>query len=389
MRHQGIRWTYAELDGEVDRVARALMAAGLEPGDRMGIWAPNCAEWVLAQYASAKAGVILVNVNPAYRTSELAFVLNQSGCRMLVAARSFKTSDYVAMVERGPAVVPALEQVVFLDSPDWDALRRARGGGRARGAARARGRAAVRRPDQPPVHERHDGLPQGRHALAPQHPQQRLLRRRGLRLHARRTGSASPCPSTTASAWSWATWAAPRTARAWSSRRRRSSPARRSRRSRRSAARRSTACRRCSSRSSTTPEFGDYDLSSLRTGIMAGSPCPVEVMRKVLDRMHMARGDHLLRHDGDLAGVHADGRRRRRRAPHRHRRPRPSARRDQGRRPGERRVRPARRARRAVHARLLRDARLLGRAGEDGRGDRPRRLDAHRRPRHDGRATAT
>src|SRR3954451_13144592 len=79
VRRQEVRWTYAELGERVDRLARALVAGGLEPGDRVGIWAPNCAEWVVVQYASAKAGVILVNVNPAYRTSELEYVLKQSG----------------------------------------------------------------------------------------------------------------------------------------------------------------------------------------------------------------------------------------------------------------------------------------------------------------------
>ena len=108
------------------------------------------------------------------------------------------------------------------------------------------------------------------------------------------------------------------------------------------------------------PDFDAFDLSSLRTGIMAGSPCPVEVMRKVVDRMHMARGDHLLRHDRDLAGLDADRRRRRHGAPHGHGRPRASARGDQGRRPADRSVPAARRAGRAVHARVLRDARLLG-----------------------------
>ena len=152
----------------------------------MGIWSPNCAEWVLAQYASAKAGVILVNVNPAYRASELEYVLNQSGCRLLVAARAFKDSDYAAMVEAARPRCAALEQVVLLGTQDWDAPARGRRR-RARGRpARARSRAAVRRPDQHPVHERHDRLPQGRDALAPQHPQQRLLRRRGVRVHGRR-----------------------------------------------------------------------------------------------------------------------------------------------------------------------------------------------------------
>src|SRR5438093_9721210 len=121
-RHQGIRLTYAELDEEVDRAARALLAAGLAPGDRLGIWSPNRAEWVLIQYATAKAGVILVNVNPAYRTSELEYALNQSGCRVLVAASSFKTSDYEAMVEEVRDNLPALERTIFLGTTGWDEL---------------------------------------------------------------------------------------------------------------------------------------------------------------------------------------------------------------------------------------------------------------------------
>ena len=77
--HQGLRYTYVELGEAVERTARAFLAAGIEPGDRVGIWSPNCAEWALVQYGTAKAGIILVNINPAYRTSELAYVLNQSG----------------------------------------------------------------------------------------------------------------------------------------------------------------------------------------------------------------------------------------------------------------------------------------------------------------------
>src|SRR3954452_8689372 len=122
VRHQGVRLTYAELNEQVDRLARALMAAGLETGDRLGIWAPNFAEWVLVQFASAKVGAILVNVNPAYRTSELEYALDQSGCRMLIAARDFKESDYVAMVEEVRPNVEALERVVHLDTPAWDEL---------------------------------------------------------------------------------------------------------------------------------------------------------------------------------------------------------------------------------------------------------------------------
>ncbi len=119
---QNVRWTYADFAAEVDRVARGLMAIGLRPGDRMGIWAPNCAEWVLVQYASAKAGLILVNINPAYRTSELEYVLNQSGCRVLIAAPAFKTSDYVAMVGEVAPNCDAVERALFLEGPDWDEL---------------------------------------------------------------------------------------------------------------------------------------------------------------------------------------------------------------------------------------------------------------------------
>ncbi|MCT7657538.1 AMP-binding protein [Mycobacterium deserti] len=120
---QGLRYTYFELNAEVDILARGLMATGIAEGDRVGVWAPNCAQWTVSQYALAKIGAILVNVNPAYRTHELAYVLNQSGTRMLIAATSFKTSDYVAMVEQVRPEAPALTDVVFIGTPDWDALR--------------------------------------------------------------------------------------------------------------------------------------------------------------------------------------------------------------------------------------------------------------------------
>jgi fatty-acyl-CoA synthase len=116
----GRRWTYAEFDRDVDVVACGLMADGIEKGDRVGIWAPNCAEWTILQYATAKIGAILVNINPAYRTHELAYALNQSGVRLLVSATEFRTSDYVAMVDQVRPECPALERVVFLGTTDWD-----------------------------------------------------------------------------------------------------------------------------------------------------------------------------------------------------------------------------------------------------------------------------
>ena len=119
----GRRWTYSELDDEINTVARGVMAAGLAAGDRIGIWAPNCAEWVLVQFAAAKIGAILVNINPAYRTHELAYVLEQSGLSMLVSATSFKSSDYAAMVDEVRPEASALQQVVFIGTADWDRLR--------------------------------------------------------------------------------------------------------------------------------------------------------------------------------------------------------------------------------------------------------------------------
>ena len=94
--HQEIRWTYSELKVRCDAFASGLLSLGLEPGDRVGIWAPNCAEWLIAQFATAKAGLVLVNINPAYRLSELEHVLRAVGCRALITAARFKTSDYMA-----------------------------------------------------------------------------------------------------------------------------------------------------------------------------------------------------------------------------------------------------------------------------------------------------
>ncbi|MGZ5416136.1 MAG: AMP-binding protein [Nocardioides sp.] len=118
----GRRWTYAELDRDVDALARGLIAAGIAKGDRVGIWSPNCAEWTLVQYATAKIGAVLVNVNPAYRTHELAYALNQSGLKLLVSATEFKTSDYRGMVEEVSHDAHALERVVFVGTTDWDDL---------------------------------------------------------------------------------------------------------------------------------------------------------------------------------------------------------------------------------------------------------------------------
>ncbi|GGY06061.1 AMP-binding protein [Paludibacterium paludis] len=127
VRHQAVRMTYSELREQVDRLACSLMRLGLAPGDRIGIWSQNNAEWVLTQFATAKAGLVLVNINPAYRRSELEYALNKVGCRALILSPSFKSSDYVAMVrdlapeldgalpgQLKAARLPALETVIVL-----------------------------------------------------------------------------------------------------------------------------------------------------------------------------------------------------------------------------------------------------------------------------------
>ena len=118
----GRRWTYAELDRDVNALARGLITAGIAKGDRVGIWSPNCAEWTIVQYATAKAGAILVNVNPSYRTHELAYALNHSGVKLLVSATEFKTSDYRGMVDDVKVDCHALERVVYLGTDDWEVL---------------------------------------------------------------------------------------------------------------------------------------------------------------------------------------------------------------------------------------------------------------------------
>jgi fatty-acyl-CoA synthase len=282
VRHQDVRWTYTEFGARVDRVARALVAAGLRPGDRMGIWAPNCAEWLLVQYASAKAGVILVNVNPAYRTSELEFVLNQSGCRVLISARAFKSSDYVAMVREVAPQCPALERTVFLDSGDWEELL-------AAGDAELSLPAGLQFDD--PINIQYTsgttGFPKG--ATLTHHN----ILNNGFFIgetcrYAPEDRVCIPVPfyhcfGMVLGNLACTTHAACMVIPAPSFEPRATLDA--------------VQSERCTSLYGVPtmfiaeldlPEFEAFDLTSLRTGIMAGSPCPVEVMRNVIDRMHMA-----------------------------------------------------------------------------------------------------
>jgi fatty-acyl-CoA synthase len=112
--HQGVCLTYAQFHAAVEEVARGLLALGVEPGERVGIWSPNNAEWVTLQYATAKVGAILVNINPAYRTSELAYALGQSGVSLLVLAPRFRQADYLDMLDQVAAQVPTLQRRIVL-----------------------------------------------------------------------------------------------------------------------------------------------------------------------------------------------------------------------------------------------------------------------------------
>jgi len=285
-RHQGQRLTYAELGDAVDRVARALIAAGLEPGDRLGIWSPNCAEWVLVQYATAKAGIVLVNINPAYRTSELAYALGQSGCRALVAARAFKTSDYVAMVDEVRGDLPALERVVFLDSPEWEEL--LAGADAVDAGALAERQAATQFDDAINIQYTSGttGFPKG--ATLSHHN----ILNNGFFIgegchYTEEDRVCIPVPyyhcfgmvlGNLACTTHGAAMVIPSAA---------FEP---------EAALEAVQEERCTSLYGVPtmfiaelehPRFGEFDLSTLRTGIMAGSPCPIDVMRRVVSEMHM------------------------------------------------------------------------------------------------------
>jgi fatty-acyl-CoA synthase len=283
-RQQDVRLTYAQLDAAVDAAASGLLRAGIRAGDRVGIWAPNCAEWVLVQYATAKVGAILVNVNPAYRTHELEYVLRQSGVRLLFSASAFKTSDYAAMVDEVSGAVDTLERTVFIDRPEWDELC---AGEPDRDAIAAR-MAELSFDD--PINIQYTsgttGFPKG--ATLSHH---NILNNGffvteliGL---SERDVTCLPVPFYhcfgmvmgnlgTLAHGGCVVIPAP----AFDPR----------------ATLEAVAAEGVTSLYGVPTmfiamlgheDFASFDLSSLRTGIMAGSPCPIEVMKKVVDRMHM------------------------------------------------------------------------------------------------------
>jgi fatty-acyl-CoA synthase len=283
----GRRLTYAELAAEVDALALGLLAAGITKGDRVGIWAPNCVEWVYTQYATAKLGAILVNINPAYRTSELEFVLNQSGARLLVAAQRLKTSDYAAMIAEVRPRCPHLEQVVLLGSAGWDSLLDT--GWHADRAARA-ALAAIALGADEPINIQYTsgttGFPKG--ATLSHHN----ILNNGyfvgeLCNYTEEDRICIPVPFYHCFGMVMGNLAATSHGAAMVIPAPVFDPA---------ATLAAVQAERCTSlygvptmfiAELAVPEFDGFDLSGLRTGIMAGSPCPVEVMKQVIDRMGM------------------------------------------------------------------------------------------------------
>ncbi len=292
-RHQDIRWTWEELGEEVERVALGLLTVGIERGDRVGIWSPNCAEWTVLQFACARVGAILVNVNPAYRPNELAYALGQSGVRLLITAESFKTSDYLAMIADVRDELSALERVVTIGTNAaggerdllWHKLLRA-GDGRELDALRAR-EASLHCDD--PINIQYTSGTTGNPKGATLTHHNILNNARSVAALLRYTpddGVCIPVPlyhcfgmgiGTLGCLASGATMVYPApTFDALSTLE-------------------AIQAERCTSIYGVPtmfiaqlehPRFGDFDLTSLRTGLMAGAPCPIEVMKRVMTDMH-------------------------------------------------------------------------------------------------------
>ncbi|MYE08025.1 MAG: AMP-binding protein [Acidimicrobiaceae bacterium] len=283
---QGLRYTYAEFAGEVDRVARGLMGIGVAKGDRVGIWSPNYAEWALVQYATARIGAILVTINPAYRSSELEYVLNQSHISVLVAVESFLTSDYRSMITEVWDRVPA-ERVIYLHTADWDTLLEAAG---TVSADQLDERSAQLEPDDA-INIQYTSGTTG-------FPKGATLSHRNILNNGLFIGEACkytaedrvciPVPFYHCFGMVLGNLACTTHGSAMVIPAAGFNP---------KATLQAVAAERCTSLYGVPtmfiaelgePDLADYDLSSLRTGIMAGSPCPIEVMRQVVDQMNMS-----------------------------------------------------------------------------------------------------
>ncbi|TXS57464.1 AMP-binding protein [Streptomyces sp. t39] len=283
----GTRWTYAEFGDAVRQLARGLLGSGVAKGDRVGIWAVNCAEWVLVQYATARIGAIMVTINPAYRAHELAYVLKQAGVSLLVASQSHKGSDYRAMVDAVRGDCPALRAVHFIGDGSWDLLLDA---ARTVGDERLAAHEALLSCDDP-VNIQYTsgttGFPKG--ATLSHHN----ILNNGFFVGetiacTERDRVCIPVPFYHCFGMVMGNLAATSHGACMVIPAPSFDPA---------ATLRAVEEERCTAlygvptmfiAELNLPDFASYDLSSLRTGIMAGSPCPVEVMKRVVAEMHMS-----------------------------------------------------------------------------------------------------
>lgn len=281
----GQRWNYAELSEAVARLATGLLQAGIGPGDRVGIWAPNCAEWVLVQYATAEIGALLVSLNPAYRAHELQYALQKAAPAMMIAARGFKSSDYAAMLAEVAPHCPQLREVVLLGGARWEAL-----------AGTSIDRAALAAVAV--TLSAHDLINIQYTSGTTGYPKGATLTHRNLLNNGYLVGEllgytehdriCIPVPFYHCFGMVVGNLAATSHGAAVVIPGPGFDPL---------ATLRAVRDESCTSlygvptmfiAELAAPEFEDVDLSSLRTGIMAGSPCPESVMRAVIERMHMA-----------------------------------------------------------------------------------------------------
>ncbi|MEO9238112.1 MAG: AMP-binding protein [Jatrophihabitantaceae bacterium] len=282
----GRRLSYADFDAAVDALALGLLGRGLAIGDRVGIWAPNCIDWMLVQYATARIGVIVVNINPAYRSHELAFVLNQSGTRLLFSALEHKTSDYRAMVEQVAGECPQLLDTIYLGEPAWDQLIAE---GRPVPAGQLAERATKLDPDDP-INIQYTsgttGFPKGATLTHHNILNNGYLVGEGCN-YTEQDRICVPVPFYHCFGMVMGNLAATSHGACVVIPSAGFDP---------SAALQACQDERCTSlygvptmfiAELALADFAGYDLSSLRTGIMAGSPCPVEVMKRVIAEMHM------------------------------------------------------------------------------------------------------
>ena len=303
--HQDVRWTYAELKARIDACAAGLLTLGLEPGDRIGIWSPNNAEWVIAQFATAKAGLILVNINPAYRLAELEYALNKVACTALITASAFKSSDYVGMLAAlAPEIagatpgglraerLPSLRTLIQIDgaAPGYIPFAELLTRGEASHRQRLDQLAALLQFDQA-INIQFTSGTTG-------HPKGATLTHHNILNNGMFVGQALalteadrvciPVPlyhcfgmvlGNLACITHGAAMVFPGAA---------FDPLE---------VLETVQAQRCTALYGVPtmfiaelehPEFARFDLASLRTGIMAGSPCPTEVMKRVVEEMHMA-----------------------------------------------------------------------------------------------------